>query len=485
MKNLLFHWNQNPGTIEESRRITGSEKSALRNAKFLKDLKHLLRPRKSFQVDPNLHNCHRVKALPNSAEVFFRHIRRVDASFPPRTNVARLMTPFHATASVPDFRKRPATGSLRIAHVVDSLAPGGMENGIANLARTMEPDGCETHVVCLTRRGAFAERMPDPAQVTALEKPPGFLPKWVSVLRRELRRIAPDLIHTHNLGPLIYTGLASLLPGLPPIVHGEHAELGPGETTPKRLWLRRFLYRRCAAIHSVSAALNRNLEANGLRFPKPVAIANGVDTHRFQPSPQRSLTRASLGIPGPESGFVLGVVGRFGPFKRQRLLVEAFDLLAENHPSLWLVLVGDGGPEADSVRERVAASPHSGRIRLAGFQAEPAPWYQAFDLLVQPSVNEGMSNALLEAMACGTPILAQVSCGCAELIRHGENGFLTECRTSRDLADAIHPFVTDPSGDWRQVGPAAREIVTRNFSLDSMARAYRELYEAAAGKGRE
>lgn len=392
------------------------------------------------------------------------------------------MTPFHATASVPDFRKPRATGSLRIAHVVDSLAPGGMENGIANLARTMEPDGCETHVVCLTRRGAFAERMPAPAQVTALEKPPGFLPKWVSVLRRELRRIAPDLIHTHNLGPLIYTGLASLLPGLPPIVHGEHAELGPGETTPKRLLLRRFLYRRCAAIHSVSAALNRNLEANGLRFPKPVAIANGVDTHRFQPSPQRSLTRASLGLPGPESGFVIGMVGRFGPFKRQQLLVEAFDLLAPLHPSLHLVLVGAGGPEETRVRERVAASPFPQRIRLAGFQAETAPWYQSFDLLVLPSVNEGMSNAVLEAMACATPVLAHASCGCAELIRHQENGFLTECRTARELADAILPFTAHPSGDWRRVGPVARETVSRNFSLDSMARAYRQLYETAARK---
>jgi len=353
-----------------------------------------------------------------------------------------------------------------------------MENGIANLANLLAPGGVDTHVIALNRRGAFADRLPAPSQVVSLGKSPGFSWRWAVNLRKEIIRIAPDVIHTHILGPLIYTGLADLWPGLPPIVHGEHAELDDGEKGWKRLNLRRMLYRRCAAIHTVSVSLTANLEANGLRHRRLATIPNGVDTERFRPCDDPPGLRERLGLPAPGQGFVIGMVGRFGPFKRQRLLVEAFHLLAPRHPSLWLVLVGDGGPEAASVRERVRNSPYQDRIRLAGFQAEPAPWYQAFDLFVLPSVNEGLSNAILEAMACATPVVAHASCGCAELIEPEVTGFLRDLGDAREMAMFLESFVTAPSGLWRPVGPTARERVIHEFSLQQMARRYVELYQA-------
>jgi glycosyltransferase involved in cell wall biosynthesis len=379
----------------------------------------------------------------------------------------------------------PPANSLRVVHVVDSLEPGGMENGIANLANLLAPGGVDTHVIALNRRGVFADRLPTPSQVVSLGKSPGFSWRWAVNLRKEIIRIAPDVIHTHNLGPLIYTGLADLWPGLPPIVHGEHAELDNGEKGWKRLNLRRMLYRRCAAIHTVSESLTANLETNGLRHRRLVTIPNGVDTERFRPCDDPPGLRERLGLPAPGQGFVIGMVGRFGPFKRQRLLVEAFDLLAQQNSSIWLLLVGDGGPEAASVKERVAASPFCSRIRLAGFQAEPTPWYQSINLLVLPSENEGMSNAILEAMACATPVLAQAACGCSELIDHGKTGFLTQCRTAQELAGAIQPFLANPNGDWQHAAHTARQRVMQEFSLDAMAEAYRALYRTVMAETRK
>ena len=370
--------------------------------------------------------------------------------------------------------------SVRVVHVVDSLGAGGMENGIANLANRLASHGVDSHVVALSHRGEFAERMPKPGQVTALGKGPGFDWRWSRTLYREILVLRPDIVHTHNLGPLIYAGLASLHPKFPPILHGEHAELDASEQAPRRLNLRRALYQRCAALHTVSESLSIHLRSHGLRHRQLIAIPNGVDTERFQPATALADLRRQLGLPAPDEGFVFGMVARFGPFKRHKLLVEAFNLLANVHESVWLVLVGDGGPEATTVREQVAASPHASRILLPGFQANPAPWHQSFDLLVLPSINEGMSNALLEGMTCGTPVLAQASCGCSELIEDGITGFLMDCQNAQDLATSLSPFLSNPSGDWRRAGMRARQRVMETFSLDSMAAAYLSLYQSIA-----
>jgi glycosyltransferase involved in cell wall biosynthesis len=375
--------------------------------------------------------------------------------------------------SRPSLRKAP----LRVVHVVDSLDPGGMENGIANVASYLGARGYDFHAICLTRCGKFAERMPSPSQVVSLSKVPGVSLHCVAALRTELERVGADVIHTHNFGPLIYVGLASLVGGLPPILHGEHAELDSSERSWQRLALRRWLYSRCRIVHTVSESLTRDLLECGLRHPRLAAIPNGVDTQRFQPVSSRASIARDLGLPVPEDGFVIGMVGRFGPYKRQQLLVDAFDLVASSHPAAWLILVGDGGPQASVVRDRVTESPYRDRILLAGFQSEPAPWYQAFDLMVLPSINEGMSNAVLEAMATGTPVLAHSSCGCAEVIEDGETGFLADFRDPASLAEKLRFFLSAPDGPWRASGAEARRQVESRFSLTAMAEGYKRLYE--------
>ena len=112
--------------------------------------------------------------------------------------------------------------------------------------------------------GRFVERFPHPERVHILGKAEGFSPRHRPALAAQIRRLAPDIIHTHNLGPLIYTALAA--PGAKSrILHGEHAELTPAELAPRRLFLRRLLYRRVRRVHTVSDALRDSLVRQG--FP--------------------------------------------------------------------------------------------------------------------------------------------------------------------------------------------------------------------------
>jgi glycosyltransferase involved in cell wall biosynthesis len=366
--------------------------------------------------------------------------------------------------------------ALRILHVVTSLEPGGMENGVCNLAQGLLPRGIAAHVACLERSGPFAQRLPDPAQVTVLGKGNGFSVRAVFALWRAIRRLSPDVVHTHNLGPLIYASLATLGGRTRPILHGEHSQLAAWELQPTRLRQRRRGYRACRKIHTVSQP--QLAELLGLGFPpeKLCAIPNGVDTTRFVPA-GRTASRERLGLPGDAQ--VIGLVGRFGPYKGHRVLLEAFQQIAPRFPASRLVFLGAGGSEEAAIRALVSAHPASDRIHLAGFQPDPAACYPALNLLAVPSSNEGLSNAALEAMACGVPVLANAGPGREGIVTPGHDGWLGNFTAAAPLAAVLALALSEPQA-LVDMGCNARLTVATHFSLGTMLDAYAQLYRHLA-----
>jgi len=365
---------------------------------------------------------------------------------------------------------------VKILHVVNSLDPGGMENGIVNLARGLEPRGFETRVACLERRGAFSGRLPASSKVLLLGKSGGFSPGAVWRLARAITQLRPDVIHSHNLGPLIYSGLATLHGRRCPWVQGEHSQLTKEELLPRRLRQRRWLYRGCHAIHTVSIAMRDELIACGFPAHQVVAIANGVDTARFAPA-DRIAARHALSVPA--HALCVGIVGRFGPFKRHLQLLEAFEQIVPRFPHARLLIAGAGGSEEATVTARVQTSPLRPLVHLLGFQSEPRLCYQALDLLVIPSINEGLSNAALEAMACGVPALVRSGCGHEQIITHGQDGWIAPLDSPADLASCLAEILAEPVR-LVDFGRNARKKVVSQFSLESMITAYEHLYRAAA-----
>ena len=353
-----------------------------------------------------------------------------------------------------------------------------MENGIVNVARRLPPDEFEVHVCCLERGGAFVERLPRPENVVVLGKAPGFSPRAVLGLARHAARVGADVLHPHNLGPLTYAALASGLGLWKPVLQGEHGVFQGDQGSPARLRQRQRLYRCCRRVHTVSESLRRYLIEQGFPAQKISAIINGVDTDRFQPV-DKTLVRTQLGLPA--DGQFVGIVGRFDPNKKHLLLIEAFNEMATRLPGARLVIVGDKGAEKEKIQAAVQASPVRERIRLAGFQANPTPWYQALDLLAAPSIFEGLSNAVLEAMACGVPCLAHTACGNAEVITSGSDGFLAALDSQALLAGELHRALSDP-GALAAVGERARSRVMRDFSMAAMVGNYARLYREVAGQ---
>jgi glycosyltransferase involved in cell wall biosynthesis len=238
------------------------------------------------------------------------------------------------------------------------------------------------------------------------------------------------------------------------------------------------LYHACRRIHTVSNGSREELISLG--FPPKIimAVLNGVDTNRFAPGP-REPARRKIGL--PESALVLGIVGRFGPFKQHGLLIEAFNELATRWPEAHLLIVGDGGSERHRVRAQTQASPAVARIHLAGLQHDLPHFYQAMDLLVVPSYNEGLSNAVLEAMACGVPALTHALAGHNEVIRDGEDGRVADLSSVGKLQAELEKLLADPVR-LAKMGQAARENVASRFSLKLMIQNYASLYRELAGQ---
>ena len=368
--------------------------------------------------------------------------------------------------------------TLRILHVVDTLDAGGMETQLVALINRLDPLKFKFEVFCLRHAGVLSSMLKPEVKLKALEKPDGFQIGAARDLHNTIRRGNFDVVHTHNWGPLVYTSLATLAGQICPVLHGEHAQLNDIETLTWRLRLRRLLYRCCSAVHTVSIGQKDELLRLGLTHTNLWPLVNGVNIERFLPissAPELAALRFRL-IPGATQDFWLGMVARFGIHKRHRELISAFELASVNFPRSRLILVGDGGPEKENVIHQIKASPLRDRIHFFGYQSDPVPYYQAMDALIVPSANEGLSNATLEAMACGVPVLSNAICGAHELIGNNEGGWVEDLKSVKSMASILTTLFTRTPFELKEIGCSGRQRALQNYSWDGMTERYATAY---------
>ena len=206
-----------------------------------------------------------------------------------------------------------------------------------------------------------------------------------------------------------------------------------------------------------------------------------MDVEKFRPCGEKDkLRRELLGVSG--DAVVAGIFGRFGRYKRHNFVLDAFARLGGDFPNLHLLVVGGGGDHEQQVLRAIDAHPFSQRIQAVGFHPDPLPYYQCLARLLIPSVNEGLSNCALEAMACGVPVLSNRSCGSEELIKDGEDGFLHKIGSIGDLENIISSLLDAGLLKLQTVGCHARAKAKAGFSLARMMHDYLQVYEDFASK---
>jgi len=370
-----------------------------------------------------------------------------------------------------------------VAHILYSFHIGGLENGVVNLINRMPADRYRHVVIALADCDAdFCARITRPdVDFISLHKAPGHGIKLFPRVYRLLRQLAPSIVHTRNLAALEMTVPAKAA-RVPVRIHGEHGwdTSDPGGVSRKYRLLRRlhapFVTQYIALSGQLSSYLTQGV---GISPARVTRICNGVDVSRFANGASRAaLPDVPEGFLEPSS-LVFGTVGRLQAVKDQVNLVRAFAQWRAGGSAAAqaarLVLVGDG-PLRPLVESEIADAGLNGVVWLAGARDDVPAWMAAMDCFVLPSQAEGISNTLLEAMACGLPVVATDVGGNGELVADGTTGWLVPPNDPLALAGAMARLAEDPAMRQR-MAVAGRARAEAEFSLEAMVSAYMGVYD--------
>lgn len=299
----------------------------------------------------------------------------------------------------------------------------------------------------------------------------------VLAMRRLLRAGGFDVVNTHSSTDSWLAALANALsPRRVPIVRTRHIS-APVPRNPATRWL---YNRAAAAIVTTGEKLREELrERNGFRDVTIRSVPTGIDPDRFHPG-DPAAARAELGL---APLFTVGIVATLRSWKGHRFLIDAVGQLRAQGHALQLLVVGDG-PQREALEAQVAAGGWSESVRFAGHDPRPERWLRAMDLFVLPSyANEGVPQALMQAMMSGLPCITTSIGAIGEVARDGETALVVPTQDTQALAAAIARLQQD-TGLRERLGQSARAFALAHCTLAAMCDAMEEVFSSALGQMR-
>lgn len=363
---------------------------------------------------------------------------------------------------------------LNVLHIVLGLEIGGLEKFVLDLVRDSQEE-VVPQIVCLQKIGALGEKLSG-VTITELGVCDGFKFGTVWAIAKLIKNSNADIIHTHNPAPHFYGALAGLLTGVP-VVHTKHGRNYPGSR--KRVFLNRLstaLTARLVPVSHEAANVSRSIEKIPEKKIHP--IWNGVDVRIFSIGDGRKKYLASLGI--HEGHQVVGIVARLSPEKNHACLLQAFAEIYPELPLARLLIIGDGVLRAQLEAE-VRALRLEGGVVFTGARHDVPDLLRECDVFALSSTTEGLPLTVLEAMACGLPVVATDVGGNSEAVRDGETGFLVPSGDHHALAKHLKRLLLDPHLASR-MGCAGRQRAEDCFDSRVTARKYAELYRSVIGR---
>ncbi len=300
-----------------------------------------------------------------------------------------------------------------------------------------------------------------------------FDPRIWPALRRTVAERRIDLVHSHDYKTDLLALLLARRDGVTPLATA-HGWTGQS-WRERRVYYPadRLLLRWFPCVIAVSSEIRDVLVRSGVQAARVRTILNGIDPGAFRRERSReAAARRALGF--PPGAIIAGAIGRLERQKRFDLLLDAFAQLSSRHPQLRLAVAGGGSLEA-ALRAQADRLRLNGSVRLLGARGDIVTLHHGFDLFVQSSEYEGTPNAVLEAMALETPVVATAAGGTAELVRDGIDALVVEPRDVRGLVAAIDEAVRNPDA-MRRRAASARARVETTLSFEARTRALEEVY---------
>lgn len=362
---------------------------------------------------------------------------------------------------------------IRILHVVLSMETGGLENGIVNLVNHSNTNRFEIDILCLRQRGELADRITNPNSHVLYNQTVGH-GLWSSILEIvEACKVGKyHIVHSHGFTTMLASYIAKLIKPYSILINGEHGTLY--HSTMKQRLSQKFLFGRMNLNLSVSQDLKETIiKTFSIKKDNFLPIINGVDTDKFnQGILGQTNLRRSLSI--NEDSIIIGSVGRLVPVKNYPSLIKAFSLLLESQPNCHLVIAGDG-VERKSLEDEIDTRKLKNNIHLLGRRDDIPALMPQFDLFVLPSFSEGLSNTLLEAMSCGTPVIASNVGGNKEIVVEGITGYLYPSDDYVALSKILISLSSNKK-QIQQLSQQARQHICQHFSINTMVKNYEDVY---------
>ena len=365
------------------------------------------------------------------------------------------------------------TKKIKILHLVLSLECGGAERIVSHLVSKGTNRGFEHSVCCLDRLGEFGEELKSSGhEVKILRRHPGI--DWLLPLKlaRYFRNKKIDIVHAHGESPWFYGALACIFyfSGKTRCLTTIHGYGGDNRTELPGYNLWRLLTAISKKVVLVAEIFHQELLQHNFPHSKLTTICNGVN---LENTLQESvILRSNWGI--SDSDTVIGIIARLSPIKNHRLLFQALIQLHHTRDIIKLLVVGDGPirQELETLAKELSVG---GKIIFTGGRTDAVDFLSLFDLFVLPSLSEGVSMTILEAMAAKVPVIASAVGGTLEIIRHKETGLLFKSDDLQDLSDNLRLLLDDPQLGQKMADDAF-EMVQSNFSFERMMLRYEALY---------
>ena len=357
--------------------------------------------------------------------------------------------------------------------MIKSMVVGGSQTHLTHVLRLLDRSRFDPVLYCLSGEGALLNSVhgldiPVIAPAARLSFKGPALVARIAALRRSLRRQRIDIVHNYLLRANLIGAVSARLAGVPVVLcskRGCHERRGFELASAK-------IGNRLADCVTVNAdAVREFVHANeGCALEKMVVIPSGVDTDRFRPL--HGDCKARLGL--PQDHKIIGIVTRMRVRKGVEEFIRAMARVRETHPDTHAAIVGDVTLD-DTLQGIVRALHLENHITLLGRRSDMPHVHAAFDVFVQSSHDEGMSNAILEAMAVEKPVVATDVGGTGEVVRHGHTGLLVPAKDPDALAAGISEVLAQPARA-REMGRLGRRIVVEKFSAHAMVRQMEQLY---------
>lgn len=359
---------------------------------------------------------------------------------------------------------------IKLLLLIPTLDRSGAEKQMTLLATRLPRDEFQTQVVALTRGGPYAEDLAAAGiPLTVLHKRFKFDPLALRRLRLLLRQEKPDILHTWMFTANAYGRLAAgAHPSYRVLVSERCVDVWKAGW---QFWVDRRLAPRAQRLIGNSNSVAEFYRDQGFPTDRIAVIPNGIDLPEL-PTDARERAREALEIPA--DCHVVGYVGRLAAQKRVEDLIWAFELVRVLQGNVVFIIVGDG-PKRESLEAFAVKLQIADRVRFLGHRGDVGSLMPGFDLFWLASDFEGLSNSVMEAMACGIPVVASDIPPNRELVVSEKTGFLVPVGDRVAFAQLAEKLLLDRDLAAR-LGAAGRERIRTEFSIDRMVRGYVDAY---------